>query len=53
MSDDEITPEPLPDGTFVETSFGRSDFNPEDEDSTDSRYSDKIRQILKKLNIGK
>ena len=53
MSDGEIVSEPLPDGTFVETAFGREDFNPQEDDSTSSRYSDKIKQIIGKLKIGK
>lgn len=32
---------PLPDGTWVETSFGRTDFEPEHEDRAKRKYTDK------------
>lgn len=38
--ENEITPAPMVDGSFVETAFGREDFNPTDEDSAKRIYRD-------------
>lgn len=40
IDENEITPEPMVDGSFVETAFGREDFNPTDEDSAKRIYRD-------------
>jgi hypothetical protein len=37
----EIVEEPMVDGSFVESAFGREDFNPTDEDSAKRVYRDK------------
>lgn len=38
---EEITAEPIVDGSFVETAFGREDFNPSDEeDRAKRKYND-------------
>jgi hypothetical protein len=42
MDENEIVSEPVVDGSFVETAFGREDFNPTDEEDVAKRvYRDK------------
>jgi hypothetical protein len=41
MEENEVVSEPVVDGSFVETSFGRSDFAPEDEEELKRVYRDK------------
>lgn len=49
MNETEIHTSPLPDGTFVETSFGRSDFTPEDE-TAKRKYTDTVTAKILGLN---
>jgi hypothetical protein len=41
MEENEIVSEPVVDGSFVETAFGREDFNPTDEEESKRVYRDK------------
>lgn len=41
MSDEDVITKPMPDGSFVETAFGREDFRQIEEDKAKRKYTDK------------